>query len=179
MSVIVLVLFCAIVFTIGIIRERRRVRSSTAADHGFTLIGRTTTPEIPDRYQPQPETARSLKKIRVLVVDDHEIVRRGLAGLLKAEPDVEVAGEAGDGESAVRLARKIRPDVVLMDVCLPGIDGIQATRVIHNELPGIRVIALTMMEDAEGADAMREAGAVSYLTKAGSSDAMISAIRAA
>jgi DNA-binding NarL/FixJ family response regulator len=122
---------------------------------------------------------RSLKKIRVLLVDDHEIVRRGLAGLLKSQPDLEIAGEASNGESAVFLARNIRPDVVLMDIRMPGMDGIQATRIIHRELPETRVIALSVMVRAEGAEVMREAGAVFYLTKAGPPDAMISAIRAA
>jgi PAS domain S-box-containing protein len=119
------------------------------------------------------------KKIRVLLVDDHEAFRRGIARLLKSEPDVEIAGEAGDGESAVDLTRTIKPDVVLMDIYMPRMDGIQATRIIHRELPEVRVIALSMKERSESAGAIEEAGAVCYLTKAEStSEAMISAIRA-
>lgn len=179
MSVIILVLFCTIMFIVAKVRDRRRFHSSRTADSDSILFERTADSEAHGCYRSEPKLARPLKKIRVLLVDDHEIVRRGLAGLLKAEPDVEVAGEAGDGESAVSLARNIRPDVVIMDVCMPKMDGIQATRAIHQELPETKVIALSIIEGTESADAMREAGAVSYITKAGSSDAMISAIRAA
>jgi DNA-binding NarL/FixJ family response regulator len=119
------------------------------------------------------------KKIRVLLVDDHETFRRGIARILKSEPDVEVAGEAGNGESAVNLTRSVKPDVVLMDIYMPRMDGIQATRIIHHDLPEVRVIALSMKERSESAGAMEEAGAVSYLTKAESTpETMLSAIRA-
>ena len=119
-----------------------------------------------------------LTKIRVLLVDDHTIVRQGLAGLLRAEHDMEIVGEASEGESAVRLAREMRPDIVLMDINLPGMSGIDATRVIHQELPDVRVIGLSMFREGEQAAAMREAGAVDYIDKGGPADALTRAIRA-
>jgi DNA-binding NarL/FixJ family response regulator len=105
-------------------------------------------------------------------------MRQGLARLLRAEPDMEIAGEASDGESAIGLVRELRPDVVLMDVSMPGMDGIQATRIIHSELPWIGIIGLSMFQEGEQAAAMRKVGAVDYVTKSGPSEAVIAAIRA-
>ena len=121
--------------------------------------------------------ADSTRKINVVLVDDHLVVRQGLAGLLRMEPDFEIAGEASDGESAVHLVRERRPDVVLMDISMPGMDGIQATRIIHKELPEVRVIGLSMFQEGQQQAAMREAGAVNYLTKSGPSETLIEAIR--
>ena len=118
------------------------------------------------------------KKIRVLLADDHPVMRQGLAGLLGLEKDIEVIAEAQDGETAIRLARELRPDVVLMDVSMPGMDGIQTTRIIHSELPDIHVIGLSMFHQGEQAAAMREAGAVNYLPKSGPPNAVADAIRA-
>jgi len=87
-------------------------------------------------------------------------------------------GEASDGESAVELARVLNPDVIFMDVYMPGMGGVQATRAIHSELPQVRVIGLSMLEEREMALLMHEAGAVGYVTKNGPADALISAIRA-
>jgi len=117
-------------------------------------------------------------KIRLVLVDDHTVMRQGLAGLLRSEPDLEIVGEASDGESAIHLTRALKPDVVLMDISMPGMNGIQATQIIHAEQPGIRVIGLSMFEEGEQAAAMREAGAVEYVTKSGPSEAVIAAIRA-
>jgi PAS domain S-box-containing protein len=117
------------------------------------------------------------RRIRVVLVDDHMVMRQGLAGLLRAEPDMEIVGEASDGSAAVNLVRELRPDVVLMDVTMPGMDGIQATRIIRNEIPKVQVIGLSMFEEGEQAAAMRKAGAIDYITKSGPSDAVISAIR--
>jgi signal transduction histidine kinase/ActR/RegA family two-component response regulator len=114
-------------------------------------------------------------KIRVLLVDDHLVVRQGLAMVLGGEPDIEIIGEASDGPSAIDLARKLLPDVVTMDVGLPGMSGIEATRAIHAELPDIAIIGLSMFEDR--GDAMREAGAVAYLAKEGASSSLLEAIR--
>jgi len=123
------------------------------------------------------EEVPAAKRVRIAVVDDHVMMRQGLAGLLQAEPDMEIVGQASDGESAVNLIRDIRPDVVLMDVSMPGMNGIQATRIVHSELPEIRIIGLSMFQEGEQARAMREAGAVGYVTKSGPSEAVIAAIR--
>jgi PAS domain S-box-containing protein len=120
----------------------------------------------------------SEKRVRVVLVDDHMVMRQGLAGLLRAEPDIEIAGEASDGQSAIDLIRELRPDVVLMDISMPGMDGIQATRIIHKELPEVRIIGLSMFQEGEQQAAMREVGAVDYLTKTGPADALVEAIRA-
>jgi DNA-binding NarL/FixJ family response regulator len=123
------------------------------------------------------EPAGVEKKIRIALVDDHIVVRQGLTGLLRAELDIEIIGEASDGQSAIDLIRQLRPDVVLMDIGMPGMDGIQATRIIHKELPEVRVIGLSMFQDEEQQTAMCAAGAVAYLTKSGPSEALIKAIR--
>jgi PAS domain S-box-containing protein len=117
-------------------------------------------------------------KIRIALVDDHIVVRQGLAGLLRAEPDIEIIGEASDGQSAIELIHDLRPDVVLMDINMPGMDGIQATRIIHKELPEVRIIGLSMFQEGEQQAAMQEAGAAEYLSKSGPSEALIKAIRA-
>jgi DNA-binding NarL/FixJ family response regulator len=90
---------------------------------------------------------------------------------------MEIVGQASDGESAVNLVRKIRPDVVIMDINMPGMNGIQATRIIHSELPEVRIIGLSMFQEGEQAQAMREAGAIEYVTKSGPAEAVIAAIR--
>jgi len=120
----------------------------------------------------------SKKKLRIVLVDDHVVVRRGLAGLFRTEPDMEIVGEASDGESAVYLIREAQPDFVLMDVGLPGMDGIQATRIIHSELPEVRIIGLSMFQTEELSAAMREAGAVDYISKGVPFENIIAAIRA-
>jgi CheY-like chemotaxis protein/anti-sigma regulatory factor (Ser/Thr protein kinase) len=117
-------------------------------------------------------------RIRIVLVDDHMLMRQGLARLLREERDMEIVGEASDGASAVSLVRETQPDVVLMDVNMPGMNGTEATRIIHAELPEINVIGLSMFEEAELATAMRKAGAVNYLSKSGASNALIAAIRA-
>jgi PAS domain S-box-containing protein len=117
------------------------------------------------------------RKIRVLLVDDHMVVRQGLAGVINREQYLELAGEASDGESAIKLARELQPDVILMDISMPGMDGIEATRTICKELPGVCVIGLSMFEDCDKTAAIREAGAVAYLKKSGPIEAVVETIR--
>jgi PAS domain S-box-containing protein len=125
----------------------------------------------------RPESARAEKKIRIMLVDDHPVMRQGLRVLLGEDPTLEIVGEASDGESAISLARELKPDIILMDISMPGMNGIQATRVIHSEFPRIGIIGLSMFQEGEQAAAMREAGAVNYVTKSGPSDAVFAAIR--
>jgi CheY-like chemotaxis protein len=133
----------------------------------------------PARVTPAKAVSESEPRIRVLLVDDHPVMRQGLAGLLQDQTDIAVAGEAGDGQTGIELARALRPDVVVMDVSMPVMDGIAATEAIRAELPGIVVIGLSMHEDPAMELAMRSAGAVDFLNKGGPSEALISAIRSA
>lgn len=117
--------------------------------------------------------------IRVLVVDDHAVVRRGLRMFLGDDPEIELVGEAADGEEAVRLAGELLPDVVLMDLLLPKVDGISATELIRRSHPDIQVIALTsVLEDASVIGAVK-AGAIGYLLKNTEADDLVAAIHAA
>lgn len=117
--------------------------------------------------------------IRVLLVDDHPVVREGLRGMLSGEPDIEVTAEASSGDEAVAVARKCSPDVVLMDLRMPGGDGADATARIMTDLPATRVIVLTM--HTEDSDILRtvEAGASGYLLKDASRAELASAVRGA
>jgi PAS domain S-box-containing protein len=132
------------------------------------------------RYGPEEvdrQAGREKSKIRVLLVDDHEIFREGLAGLLDLEADIQVVGMAADGRQAVEMTSKYRPDLVVMDVNLPGMSGIEATKKILDDMPQTRVIGLSMHIDRDIATAMREAGAVAYLSKDNSSDDLVESIR--
>lgn len=117
--------------------------------------------------------------IKVMLVDDHAVVRSGLSAFLLAYDDLELVGEAGSGAEAVRLCQQIQPDVVLMDLVMPEMDGATATRTIRKNNPDIQVIALTSFkEDNLVRDAL-DAGAIGYLLKNVSADELVSAIRAA
>jgi NarL family two-component system response regulator LiaR len=119
------------------------------------------------------------KRIRVLLVDDHAVVRSGLGAFLLAFDDLELVGEASGGEEAVRLCPQVRPDVVLMDLVMPGMDGAAATRAIRERCPHIQVIALTSFKEKELVQGALEAGAIGYLIKNVSADELSDAIRAA
>ncbi|MBN1837752.1 MAG: response regulator, partial [Spirochaetales bacterium] len=114
---------------------------------------------------------------RVLIADDHAVVRQGFASLMQRTPEIEVVALASDGEMAVRLADSLRPEVVLMDVAMPQMSGIEATRRIHRDHPEIRVIGLSVHDEKETRRAMLEAGAVEYLTKDGPAELLLTAIR--
>jgi DNA-binding NarL/FixJ family response regulator len=120
-----------------------------------------------------------MNPIRVLLVDDQALFREGLRTLLSIRPDLEVVGEAGDGEEALRLARQLRPAIVLMDLQMPRLDGVEATRRLRLECPESRVIALTTFDDDETVFEGLRAGAVGYLLKDTPSEKLIEAIHAA
>ena len=129
------------------------------------------------RLASQPgETAPQV--IRVLLADDHKMLRDGLAGLLEPESDIELVAQAQDGQEAISLACDLQPDVVVMDVSMPRVNGLEATRRIRECLPKVAVIGLSMHDNTEIAEAMRNAGAVSYVTKGGAADELVSEIRA-
>jgi len=118
-------------------------------------------------------------RIRVLIVDDHAVVRSGLAAFLLAYDDLELVGEAASGEEAVRLCERARPDVVLMDLVMPGMDGVATTRAIRQRCPQVQVIALTSFREEELVRGALQAGAISYLLKNVSADELADAIRKA
>ena len=120
-----------------------------------------------------------MSRVSVLLVDDQPLFREGLRTLLSVEPGIEVLGEAGDGEAAVQQARRLRPQVVLMDMRMPVLNGVEATRRLRAETPVSRVIVLTTFDDDEEVfDALR-AGAVGYLLKDATRDKLVEAIRSA
>jgi two-component system response regulator NreC len=103
--------------------------------------------------------------IRILLADDHKIMREGLRSLLEKKHGMEVVGEAGDGRTAIQLARRLRPDVVIMDLSMPDMNGIEATRRVISELPGVKVVALSIHSDRRFVAEMLRAGASGYLLK--------------
>jgi NarL family two-component system response regulator LiaR len=117
--------------------------------------------------------------IRVMLVDDHLMVRRGLATFLKVYDDLELAGEAGSGEAAIQLCGKLLPDVVLMDMVMPDMDGATATRLIRQKFPEVQVLALTSFKEEKLVQNALQSGAIGYLLKDVSADELAQAIRAA
>ena len=119
------------------------------------------------------------KKIRIMIVDDHAVVRSGLGAFLSAVPDLQLIGEAENGEQAVVRAKALKPDVVLMDLMMPGMDGVTATRSIKECNPGIQIIALTSFQEDELVQNAIKAGAIGYLMKNVSVRELEAAIRSA
>lgn len=117
------------------------------------------------------------RRLRIMLVDDHQMMRSGLRSLLELEQDLEIVGEADDGAQAQELAERLRPDLILMDVSMPQMDGIEATRRIKARHPAIRVIGLSMFDDERCAITMRDAGAECYLPKAGPAEELLAAVR--
>lgn len=115
--------------------------------------------------------------IRILVVDDHELVRIGLRHTLADYPTIQIAGEAVDGESALRMNREFRPDVVLLDVCLPGLSGFEVTTRLKQASPQLGIVILTVHEQAPYPARLLEAGASAYLTKACPATELVQAIK--
>ena len=121
----------------------------------------------------------STDPITVMIVDDHEMVRRGACSYLEAQPDISVVAQAGSGEEAVRLAQKHIPDVVLMDLVMPGMDGVEATRKLKNASPRTQIIILTSFHQDEYIFPALQAGAISYLLKDVKAAELLEAIRRA
>jgi two-component system, NarL family, response regulator NreC len=118
------------------------------------------------------------KRIRILLADDHAVVRQGFKMILGAQPDMEIVGEAGNGRDAVELAAQIKPDVVVMDVAMPELNGIEATRRLAESVPHARVVALSMHKDSVYVREILRAGARGYLLKDSVAADLVSAVRA-
>ncbi len=118
-----------------------------------------------------------MKKIRVLVVDDHAIVRDGVCALLGLTGDIEVVGEAADGKQALDRVKELQPNVVIMDISMPVMDGLEATRRIRKEFPRTRVLVLTQHEEREHVLLMLDAGASGFISKVGASSELASGVR--
>ncbi len=124
-------------------------------------------------------TIKTSQSIRLMIVDDHTMVRRGLGTILKVFDDLQLVGEAESGEAAIQLCAEVLPDVILMDMSLPGMDGAMATRAIRKKLPQTQVIVLTSFKDGRLIKQALEAGAIGYLLKDLSADDLVQAIRSA
>lgn len=119
------------------------------------------------------------KPIRVMLVDDHTVVRSGLSAILLVYDDLELVGEASSGEEAIRLSEQFKPDVILMDLIMPGMNGTEATREIRRKLPTTQIIALTSFKEQDLVQGVLQAGAIGYLLKNVSAEELANAIRAA
>ncbi|MCL6552723.1 MAG: response regulator transcription factor [Armatimonadota bacterium] len=118
-------------------------------------------------------------KIRILIADDHSIVREGVRMILAGQDDFEVVGEAATGREAVEQARRLRPDVVVMDISMPDLNGIQATELIRRELPEVQVLGLTMHEEGNYVFELLKVGAAGYVLKRAAAEDLVAAVRAA
>jgi PAS domain S-box-containing protein len=157
------------------------LRGCSVAISAPTKAARMPVPVLDSLSKKAPEflakPAHEGARTSVLIVDDHEILREGMVSLLESIIDIEVIGQAGDGAAAVEMTRRLRPDVVLMDITMPVMNGVEATRSIKAEMPGCHVIALSMHEKRDMAQAMRAAGASAYISKDAPWDELSSVIR--
>ncbi len=144
------------------------IRSSNDKVLFLNLPSKSRTSELPEML--------ASSKIRVLFADDHELMRQGLMELVSRQPDIQVVGEAANGREALELARNLRPDIIFMDVSMPEMNGIEATRDIKAELPEIRVIGLSMFEDEQIMKSMNDAGAEAFISKSASLPMILRAI---
>jgi CheY-like chemotaxis protein len=140
---------------------------SRSAEHQLSKSGRGE----------DEKAAKPGELIEVLIVDDHALFRDGMDRTLRKQSDLKVVGHAGDGQEAIDLAGRLNPDVILMDISMPKVNGIEATRIIHRKQPKICIIGLSMYEDQYRAQAMRDAGACEYMTKGCAVPELLSAIR--
>src|SRR6266705_5938135 len=113
----------------------------------------------------RPEAQKGMQPVRILIADDHEVVRRGVRSLLKSRADWEVCGEAVDGRDAVQKAKELKPDVIVMDIGMPHLNGLEAARVIRKEVPQSEILILSQYEATEMRPAALQAGAREYITK--------------
>ncbi len=120
-----------------------------------------------------------MQQIKILLADDHTVVRQGLKALLSAEPDIEVVGEAENGRQSIQMARDLQPDVIIMDIAMPALNGLEATRQITRALPKTKVIILSSYSDDEYVQQLTEAGAAGYLIKQSAAGELLKAIREA
>ena len=120
-----------------------------------------------------------MRKIRVLLADDHTVVRQGLRALLAAEEDIEIIGEAENGRQALQLVKKLLPDVVVMDIAMPVLNGVEATRQITRYVPSVKVLVLSTYSNDEYVEQLTEAGAAGYLVKQTAANDLLKAIREA
>jgi DNA-binding NarL/FixJ family response regulator len=116
-------------------------------------------------------------KLRVVLAEDHRIMREGLRMVLDREPDIEVVGESGDGISAIRVAQTLRPDVVVMDISMPNVNGLQATETVKTALPDTKILILTRHTDASYVQRLLQSGASGYVLKRSASEELVRAIR--
>jgi two-component system, NarL family, response regulator NreC len=114
---------------------------------------------------------------RVLIVDDHTFIRRGIQSILNSSPDWDYCGEAENGVAAIRLAAELKPDVIIMDVSMPGLNGLEATRVIHEAQPDIKIVLLTLHDSIEVLRSGFQAGAQGYLLKSEAEQELLRALR--
>lgn len=133
-----------------------------------------TAPTTPPRYV---GPASATNRARVIVADDHPLFREGLIGVLNQEDFLQVVGVASDGEEAVALARELKPDVMIVDISMPKLNGLQVTEIVAREIPETRIIGLSMHDRADMAAAMKSAGAVAYLSKGGASETLVALLR--
>jgi PAS domain S-box-containing protein len=179
----------------GLISIRERVEflggcMSISSEPGRGSFFEITVPDPPDREEgkkpgadgtgeAEDGTGSSPQRAvtRVLLVDDHEVMRQGLATLLDDLEDIEVVGHAGDGREALERAESLRPDVVIMDMAMPVMDGVMATQELKSRMPGVRVVGLSMFDEEEMGRQMLAAGAEAFLSKTGPSEHLIAAIR--
>ena len=134
--------------------------------------------QTPPPAHPIATDRKRRDRCRVVVADDHAIFREGLINMLSQDPEFQIVGEAADGEEAIAVATLVRPDILICDVTMPKLSGIEVTSKLAREIPGMKIIGLSMHDGQDIARAMRAAGAVAYVTKGGSSEALLALLRA-